>query len=101
MNMPEKDREEIKEMVADVVQSTINQIIVKALVWIVGFLALNAGIGATGVWMFWDVNQRARMAVSDRWTGSMELMSEYDRRNLNAAYIPVDVRKIQEKYPPQ
>ena len=103
--MPDRQREEIIDIVKEAIKSEIDARIVRALVWIIGVGLANFAAIVTGVWMFWTVSQRVEdsrdIAIHDRWTGTMAVMAEYERKNLTTGYVPVDILEIQKKYPPQ
>lgn len=96
--MPSQDREEIIEVVHDAVEAAINRKIVSALVWLVGVGVLNFGAIVTGIIVFQATANSLSAVASDRWTGTMEMNSEWHRKDLNANYKPVDVRNIQREH---
>jgi hypothetical protein len=105
MTMPDHEREEILQIVKDCIKHEIDARIVRALIWIVGVGLANFAAIVTGVWMFWSVSQSVETTrtavVHDRWTGTMEQFAEYERTKTVVGYAPIDVRMIQQKYPPQ
>ena len=98
--MPEHEREELLNIVHEAVESAINKRVVSILLWIVGVGFANLAAVLTGVWMFWDTQHTARVAIADRWTGTMEYIAEKERREENQNYRTVDIRRIQSENKP-
>jgi len=98
--MPEQERNEIIEIVHDAVESAINKRIVSALVWVVCVGVANFFAIVSGIWMFWNVQNNTQTAIADRWTGTMESVSEVQRKQRNPSYQTVDVRALQQEFRP-
>jgi hypothetical protein len=99
--IPDHEREEMVVLIKDVVEGVLNKMVVRSLIWIIVFLAANLSVLVAGLWMFWQVQEKAATAITDRWTGTMEATSELHRRTVNPDYHSVDIRTIQKDYYPQ
>lgn len=99
--MPIHEREEIVKIALEVYHNETNANVVRYLKVIVFFLFGNAAVVIGGVLWLTSLHSRTVSVASDRWTGTMEYVSESNRVQLNPTYKFVPVREIQKDNYPQ
>jgi hypothetical protein len=93
--MPTQDRDEIIKVVHEAVEAAINRKIVAALAWLVVVGIANFGALVTGIIVIQSTASSLSTVASDRWTGTMEDVAEWHRKDRNPNYKTVNVRDIQ------